>query len=206
MKMAFNYRFILCFLLALGIMPQFSGCTLFSQPKTIEVDPEMGPQQVLLRPGDQVEVNIFSEGELSGERRISAMGTVKLPLVGRLEIAGLTVEDAALKVKDAYESKYLKDAEVTVKVTKYNSRKIFILGEVGTPGPIDYEENMTLISAIAQAGGTSPMAAANRTIITRDNEGEQNRFTAKVGDIGRGESPDLRLLPGDIVFVPESIF
>lgn len=201
-----NSSWVLLLFLVFTNLVGSSGCSLFSQPKSIEVDNIQGPQQAYLRPGDSLDISIFSEGNLSGERRISTLGMVKLPLVGRLEVAGLTIEQAALKVKDAYESKYLKNAEVTVKVTKFNSRKIFVLGEVGSPGPIDYEDNMTLINAIAQAGGTSSMAAANRTIVTRENAGKQERFTAKVGEIGRGESPDLRLMPGDIVFVPESIF
>ena len=65
---------------------------------------------------------------------------------------------------------------------------------------------MTIIAAIAKAGGTTRMADPNRTVVTRDQEGNQLRLNALVGDIGKGEAPDLSLKPGDIVFVPESLF
>lgn len=162
--------------------------------------------RAVLGPGDVIEVRVFNEPELSGLHQISAEGSVRLPLVGTLQLAGLSADEANLAIADAYNVKYLRNAQINVYVKEFNSRKVYVLGQVNKPGPFRYEERMTVIAAIAQAGGTTRLADANRTIITREKSGEQFRVTALVGDIGKGQAPDVELLPGDIVFVPETLF
>lgn len=162
--------------------------------------------QAILGEGDVVEVHVFDESELSGTHQISSNGTVRLPLVGSLKISGLTPEAAAGCISEVLQKGYLREPHVSVFVKEFNSRKVFVLGQVRTPGPYAFEENMTVIGAVAKAGGTMPTAAANRTVVTRSKNGEQVRYISKVADIGRGEAKDIELQPGDIVFVPESLF
>ena len=162
--------------------------------------------QAVLGEGDVVEVHVFDELELSGTHQISSNGTVRLPLVGSLKISGLTPEAAAGCISEALQKGYLREPHVSVFVKEFNSRKVFVLGQVKTPGPYAFEENMTVIGAVAKAGGTSATAAANRTVVTRTKNGQQVRYISKVADIGRGEAKDIELQPGDIVFVPESLF
>ena len=83
---------------------------------------------------------------------------------------------------------------------------MIILGQVKKPGNYAYEPRMTVIGAIAVAGGAGKLANENGTVITRGKGVEQTRLSAPVSDIQRGEAPDVELLPGDIVFVPESPF
>lgn len=173
----------------------------------VPIEKKEEPLRAVLGEGDVIEIRVFDEADLSGKHKIGSMGEVRLPLVGTIKLSGLTPEEAAAHISAAYRSNFLKLAEVSVFVESFNSRKVFVLGQVTTPGPYLFEENMTVIGAVARAGGTKTTAASNSTVITRDNgEGDQLRIKAKVADIGRGEGKDIPLQPGDIVFVPESIF
>lgn len=165
------------------------------------------PLKVTLGEGDIIEVRVFDEADLSGKHKIGSMGEIRLPLLGNIKISGLTPEEAAEKISNSFKNNYLKVAEVTVFVESFNSRKVYVIGHVNSPGPYPFEENMTVIGAVARAGGTKNTASPNSSVITRDNgNGEQKRIPARVSDIGKGESRDIPLVPGDIIFVPESIF
>ncbi len=162
--------------------------------------------KAILGAGDIIDLRVFDEKELSGLHQITSEGYVRLPLIGMVKISGLDSEQAATLIAAEYQKKYLKDPDVSIFVQQSNSRKVYLLGEVKAPGPYSYEENMTLIAAIAKAGGPTAQAAANRTLVSRTQGGKQVRITAKVSDIGQGEAQDIAVLPGDIIFVPQSIF
>jgi polysaccharide export outer membrane protein len=164
------------------------------------------PTRAVLGAGDVVEVRVYNEPDLSAVYRITDDGTVRMPLVGDIAVSGLSVEEATDRIEAAYNAKYLQHAEAAVFVREANSRKVFVLGEIARPGPYPYEERMTMIGALARAGGTTKFADANRTVLTRVRNGKQDRITVEAGNIGRGLSPDIDLLPGDIVFVPEALF
>ena len=192
---------------ALFLLPLMMAATCQEQ------GPRQGPMvlttselRAVLGPGDVIEVRVFNEKELSGMHQVSAEGTIRLPLVGNLMVSGLSPEEVTERIESAYNARFLKDAQINVYVKEFNSRKVYVLGQVKKPGPFRYEERMTVIAAIAQAGGTTRLADANRTIITREKEGKQLRISAEVGDIGKGQAADVELLPGDIVFVPETLF
>lgn len=182
------------------------GCS-HTRVRTIipSAEPEISTKAVL-GAGDVIDIRIFDEPELSGARQIGSDGFVRMPLIGLIKISGLNAEEASNAIAIEYQKKYLKNPDISVFVQQSNSRKVFLLGEVKSPGPYAYEENMTLIAAIAKAGGTTVQSAANRTLITRNQSGKQIRITAKVADIGQGESQDMPVYPGDIIFVPQSIF
>ena len=160
----------------------------------------------VLGPSDVVEVRVFGEPELSGAHQVTADGALRLPLVGSVEVDGLEPEQAQARIEEAYNARYLKNAQVSLIVKKYNSRRIYVLGQVKKPGNYEYAPRMTVIGAIAQAGGTSRLAAPNRTVITRGKGDAQKRMQIPVSDIQRGQAADVELAPGDTVFVPESMF
>ncbi len=158
----------------------------------------------VLGPGDVVDVRIFNEPELSGAHQISASGTIRLPLVGSMQAAGLSPDDLTTRITAAYNEKYLRNAEVSLFVKERNSQKVFVLGQVAKPGAVAVSSGrMTVIAAIAAAGGTTKLADASRALLTREKEGKQVRVAVDVGAIGRGQAPDVDLQPGDILFVPE---
>ncbi len=161
----------------------------------------------VLGPGDVVDVRVFNEPDLSGTHQISPNGTIRLPLVGVVRAAGCTADQLAVRIQQAYNERYLKDADVSLFVREHNSSKIYVLGQVARPGPYPFDGRMTVIDAVALAGGTTKLADADDTRVTRTGaDGKQTVVIVRAGSIGQGKEPDVALQPGDIVFVPETPF
>jgi protein involved in polysaccharide export with SLBB domain len=189
-----------------------AGATLLAAatcapPDTGVLPPADLQRTEVLGAGDVVEVRVFNEPELSGEHQVSESGAIRLPLVGSLQAAGLTPDELTLRIATAYNGQYLRNAEVSLFVKERNSLKVFVLGQVAKPGAVTVNNGrMTVIEAIAAAGGTTKLADASRALLTRDKDGKQVRVGIDVAAIGKGQAPDIALQPGDIIFVPESVF
>lgn len=156
-------------------------------------------------PGDLVEVRVFQEPDHSGVWRVSPEGTIDYPLCGKVELAGRTSSTAADALRECL-ARYLRRPQVSVLIREYNSKKIFVFGEVQKPGTFPYEGEMTVIQAITLAGGFTKLAAQNNTNVTRLVDGQERKIRVPVEDIGVGREKNFQLQPGDIVFVPESFF
>jgi protein involved in polysaccharide export with SLBB domain len=154
--------------------------------------------------GDVFEVRVFQEAELSGVYRVGPEGTIDFPLCGRLEVRGQTSAEVATRLRTCLAEGYLRNPQVTVVTREYNSKKVFVFGQVQRPGTFPFEENMTVIQAITVSGGFTQFAGQNKTRVTRTTEQGEERFEVPVQDIGVGKAPNFYLRPGDIVFVPES--
>ncbi|XXF79791.1 polysaccharide export protein [Myxococcaceae bacterium GXIMD 01537] len=158
-----------------------------------------------LGPGDLVEVRVFQEPEHSGIWRVSPEGTIDYPLCGKVALAGRTASTAADTLNGCL-SRYVRRPQVSVMVREYNSKKVFVFGEVQKPGTFPLEGEMTIIQAITLAGGFTKLAAKNNTNVTRIVDGQERKIRVPVEDIGVGRERNFMLQPGDIVFVPESFF
>jgi polysaccharide export outer membrane protein len=156
--------------------------------------------------GDVFEVRVFGEAELSGIYRVASDGTISFPLIGKVQTVGLTVTELTDIITERLRDGFLKYPQVSIFVKEYNSKKIFVFGEVQKPGTFSYEEDMTIIQAITVAGGFTKTASKNKVSVTRLEEAIEKRVFLSVEEIGRGKEKNFFLLPGDIVFVPESIF
>jgi protein involved in polysaccharide export with SLBB domain len=159
-----------------------------------------------LGPNDVFEVRIYQEPDLSGTYRVGSDGAIAFPLLGPLTVSGLTPSEVAALVTRRLRDGYIKNPQVTLTVKEYNSKKILVLGAVARPGEYPFVEDMSIVSAIAQAGGFTRVAAPNQTNVTRVVEQKEVRLTVPVDDIGKGREKNFQLAPGDIVTVPESIF
>lgn len=158
---------------------------------------------------DLLEVIIFQEDELTRKLRVSASGMVTLPLIGALKVGGLTLIEAENLVAQKLANGYLVDPQVTMFVKEYYSKKVYILGQVKHPGSyeIPAERGLTVLEAIALAGGFTNVAAADRTRILRTTPETPETILVKASDITKGDkSKDILLEPNDIVFVPETLF
>lgn len=159
-----------------------------------------------LGPGDLVEIRVFEEKELSDVWRLSSEGLIDYPLCGKISLLGLDQTAAAEKIRKCLEAGFIKRPQVSVVVREYNSKKIFVIGEVNKPGTFPFEDNMTIIQAVTLAGGFTKLAAQNSTSVTRIVDGQEKKIRVPVQEIGTGREKNFPLLPGDIVFVPESFF
>lgn len=164
------------------------------------------PSASTLGPGDLVEIRVFEEKDLSDVWTLSSEGVINYPLCGKVSLLGLDQIQAAAVLQKCLADGFIKRPQVSVIVRQYNSKKIFVLGEVNKPGTFPFEDNMSIIQAITLAGGFTKLAAQNGTSVTRLVEGREQKFRVPVQEIGTGREKNFPLLPGDIVFVPESFF
>jgi len=167
-------------------------------------DLKMMMRSATLGPGDVVEVRVYQEKELSGQFRIGSDGTFSYPLVGEIKAEGISATDLSKMITRKLETDYLREPQVSVFVKEFNSKKVFVLGEVRKPGTFRYEDKMSIVQAVTLAGGLKPLAAKDRLVLTRVIEGVEQKFGVPFEMISEGRTSNVFLQPGDIVFVPES--
>jgi protein involved in polysaccharide export with SLBB domain len=190
---------ILLSALALGCGHADRGSSTFPQLVQVLPDETLGVDDVL-------EVRVIGEGEMSGTYRIAVDGTTDFPYIGRLEIAGMRPGEVQQLVTKKLRDGFLVAPQVSVMVKEWNSRKISVFGQVNKPGPISYYPKMTIMDAIAAAGGFTPVAAQNSVKLRREVNGKAESATFRVGDISEGRQPNVVLMPRDVLFVEERIF
>jgi polysaccharide export outer membrane protein len=159
-----------------------------------------------LGPGDVIEVRVYQEPELSGLYQVGPEGDVVFPLCQRVRVGGETPNGAAARLRACLSERFLRDPQVSVLVKEYNSKKVFVFGEVQKPGTFAYEEGMSIVQAVTLAGGFTKAAAQNSTSVTRKVDGQEMKVKVQVQDIALGRAPNFTLEPGDIVYVPERLF
>lgn len=161
--------------------------------------------RVGLGAGDVFEVKVYGEDQLSGTHRISPEGEIDFPLVGRLGVVDLTPGQVAEEIRVRLQAGYLKEPFVSVFVREYNSKKIFVLGQVQKPGTFPYAAGMNIVEAITLAGGFHASANPNYVVVTRKQAGKETRIPVPVEKISEGLAQNLALQPGDIVYVPDRL-
>ncbi len=118
-----------------------------------------------LASGDRLKVTVYGHTDLSGEFDVDSQGNVALPLIQDVSVTGLTVEQFEASITDKLQPDYLKHPKVSVEVLSY--RPFYILGEVKTPGSYPYVSGMTVLNAVALAGGYTYRAKTKAVLITR---------------------------------------
>lgn len=179
------------------------------------------PAGYTLSPDDQVAVEVFGEDDLRAAGRLNSEGSMNLPLLGPVRLAGLTTAQAAARITELLRKDYLVNPRVNVSLVGYAKRRFTVLGQVNRPGAYDMPEDsvvrggIDLLEAIALAGGYTRIAAPGRITVVRRNEGasggtETLRVDAKrlaKGQSGRaGQGTGFLVKAGDTITVDESIF
>lgn len=157
--------------------------------------------------GDLFEVRVYQEDELTNEFRVSPDGTIDFPLVGRVEVLGLQPSEVADRVRDRLrDGGFFREPQVSVLVREYASKRISVVGAVERPGTFPVAPGMTVVQAISQAGGFTPLASRNDVVLTRRVEGELRRYPVAVDAVANGRQEDIPVLPGDIIYIRERVF
>jgi len=160
-----------------------------------------------LGPGDLFEVRVFGEKDLSGEYQVASDGSIDFPLLGSVEVAGKESNVIAAELAASLAKRdILRNPHVTVRVREATSKRISVLGAVAKPGTLSIVSGMTIVQAVSQAGGFTPLASKNETVVTRRVKGKLERYRITMTEITRGNAEDFPVSPGDIVFVPERVF
>jgi polysaccharide export outer membrane protein len=157
--------------------------------------------------GDVFRMEIVGEKDLPEEYQVASDGTVDLPYLQRLQVAGLEPQEIARLVRQKLiEKKILTDPSVVVSVKEYASKKVTILGQVQKPGSFAYAQGLTLIQAISLAGGLNAIANKDRVNLTRRTKTGSKTVVLSLDAITEGRSPDIPLQAGDQIYVHERIF
>ncbi len=184
---------IMKFILALLLVPLL--LTACAQAKSTPMKSAMGEQGYVLGSGDALRIIVYGQDELSGQFTIDPSGTISMPLIKDIKASGLTVRELEEVVTNQLQPKYLTDPKVSVEVIEY--RSVYILGEVRTPGKYAYVPNMTVLQAIAVAGGHTYRANENGAEITRLDGEVLRTFDAPINQM---------VQPGDTVIIKRRWF
>jgi protein involved in polysaccharide export with SLBB domain len=157
--------------------------------------------------GDVFVISIVGEDKLPKDFRVAPDGTVDLPYIHRVKVAGLEPQEIAELVrKKLVEGDILRDPSVAVDVKEYNSKRVVVLGQVQKPGSFPLTPGFTLIQAISQAGGFNSIANRDRVNLTRKKGDQARTIVLSVDAITDGSLPDIPLQSGDTIFVIERVF
>lgn len=176
------YRFAIAIIIALACI---NGTAVADEEPTV----------YRLGSGDRVKVTVYGHEDLSGEFEIDSQGIVSLPLIQDVRGSGLTVDELELAITAKLQPNYLKHPKVNVDVLTY--RPFYIIGEVKAPGSYPYVSGMTVLKAVALAGGYTYRARTKAVFITRPEDAGQKMIEANSG---------TAVLPGDVIEVPERFF
>ncbi|MBX3186882.1 MAG: polysaccharide export protein [Labilithrix sp.] len=159
-------------------------------------------------PGDLLEVVVVGEDKLPKDYEINADGTLDFPYAPSIKVAGLEPRQIAGAIRDhLVEAKYLVSPQVQVKVKTFNSKKIQIIGQVTKPGPMAYQDGMTLVQAISAAGWFTPLADTNHVQVIRLVRGGSSvNAIVSVDAITDNARPDVKLQQGDTIKVDQRLF
>ncbi len=128
--------------------------------------PSAAPSAYRLGPGDVIRMITFGEDSLTGEFHVSDTGKIALPLIGSVQASGLSPDELAAQVQEnLMQANILRAPSVSAEVITY--RPIFVLGEVSKPGQYPYQPGMTVVTAVAVAGGFTYRAIDDYASVVR---------------------------------------
>ena len=168
-----------------------------------------GADNYKLSAGDLLEISVFQEKDLSGSFRVAADGTINMPLIGLVRIAGSGESAAAGTIRQRLLAGYLVDPQVTVRVVEYAKVQFTVLGQVREPRSYNVAsaENLTLLQAIGTAGGFTRLANERSVTVKRRVGGAVKILKFDAKSMARdGTDSGFRVQAGDVIIVGESRF
>ena len=193
-----------------------SSCVGSSRPQlppaTFVAGQERPGEEYIIGPLDQLNIFVWRNPELSTKVQVRPDGRITTPLISDMPAVGKTPRMLADDMKIAL-GEYIKDPIVSVIVENFSgtfSQQVRIIGATAKPASIPYRANMTLLDAMIAVGGLSEMAAGNRAKLVRYDRttGKQVEYSIKLSTLLKdGDSrANVRLEPGDVIIIPDSMF
>lgn len=143
--------------------------------------------------GDQLRIIVADEPQLSGEFTVDASGSISIPTLDRIQARERTPADLEAAIRQEL-APQMRDPQVAVQIT--TMRSVFILGEVARPGSYPFVPDMSVLTAVATAGGFTPRANTSEVTIVRRTDGRKTERRARRNSV---------VLPGDVIYVRESL-
>jgi polysaccharide biosynthesis/export protein len=166
--------------------------------------PDMGNQagHYAIGVADSIRVNVWKNSDLSTTLIVDPNGSVSLPLLGDIHVAGMTTSELGALLSSRYAS-YVVTPQVTVSVLEIRSRQVYVMGQVGKAGSYALLSPLTVLQLIAQAGGLTSYAKRNKIYVLRATAGPAQKIPFHYANVTHGDSrQDILLQPGDTVIVP----
>ncbi|MCM8757887.1 MAG: SLBB domain-containing protein, partial [Candidatus Omnitrophica bacterium] len=160
-----------------------------------------GEKDYILSKGDLIEVDVYGEPDLHTSARVSEDGTINFPLIGNVRAEGLTVRELERLLTQLLAQDYLVNPQVSIFVREY--ARIFVLGQVRSPGAYELKGKLTLTSAIALAGGFLPEGDPSRVKLIRTVGGSRQVQEFDIDKITNNLISDIELKPNDTIMVEE---
>jgi polysaccharide export outer membrane protein len=157
-----------------------------------------------IAPMDTITIKVFKMPDLSGDYEVDLTGQVSMPLIGEIGAAELTTAELDQRLTQKFGERYLENPDVSVGVKASTRRSVTIDGSVKSAGSFPVNGPLTLMQAVALAGGTAEDANARRVAVFRTVGGKRQAAAFDLTSIRRGESEDPSIYPGDIVVVDGS--
>jgi polysaccharide export outer membrane protein len=192
------FRFVLGVVLSL-----LAGCGPPAKPVKLPVSGSANT----LDAGDEFLLFIQGEDKLPTEYKVAPDGTVDVPFIHRIKVAGLEPQQISDLIKKRLaDEKYFDDPNVIVNIKALHSKRITVAGEVKEERNFPYENGMTLVDAIAQAGGMTSLSKSGSVILLRKTKRGTRRVLVDYDAITNNDIPDVPLQPGDKITVPQRPF
>ena len=190
-----NVKLLLLLCALIGLL------TAFSSGQTVEGGRASG----VIGQRDTIEIRVFREDDLTTTGQLSGDGTISMPLVGAVKLAGLTTDSAAKAIEAKLKDGYLVKPQVSVTIEGRIRRTITVLGQAQNPGVFELPVNrsLTVVEAIGMAGGSTRIANTKKITLKRSGGKVQ---TINLKDITSGKASDISLKDGDVLSIPESLF
>jgi polysaccharide export outer membrane protein len=159
----------------------------------------------LLGPGDMVRVTVYGSPDLTTETRITQQGNLTFPLLGAVPVGGSSVAQSETKIASLLEKGgFVKQAQVNIIVTLFNSQQVSMLGDLNRPGRYPLEHASTLFEVIAMAGGINPNGSDIVTVLSQQ-EGKTEKHDYDLPDLLlKGEGTGIMINANDIIYVPHA--
>lgn len=160
-------------------------------------------QEYKLGPGDTIKITVYEQPDLTTVARISESGNITFPLLGEVNVAGLTTAEVENKIAKLLRvGQFIKQPQVSVNIQTYLSQQVVILGEVNKPGKYSIEGASVVSDLLAQAGGRTQEAADVIFVIKKDGKGIK-KYQVNVADFYVGDmSQNIEVSNGDMILVP----
>jgi polysaccharide biosynthesis/export protein len=158
-------------------------------------------------PRDLLDIRVYEDDKLNGQRRVSEDGVVNLPLLGDVAVAGKTTAELGDMLKKLLEAKYMQRASVDVQVLEFRSRPIIVMGAVKQPGNLPFSGRWTLLEALTAAGGLAENHGSVIHVLRRAENGLADQVSIDAEDLLLRADPrfNLPIYANDLINVPGTV-
>ncbi len=202
-----NGLFVFCSVIFIVLS---TGCTSNKQLTLDSATYDGAAPMYIIGPGDNVNIFVWGNGELSSSVPVRPDGRITTPLVEDVVASGKTASQLARNMEKEL-ARYIKNPVVTVIVTGFTGRyseQIRVIGEAAKAQSLPYKEHLTLLDVMITVGGLTELAAGNKASIARVVDGKQQQYNVRLEDlIQDGDiTANVDMLPGDVLIIPEAWF